>query len=152
VAAKPKTNRATETLKLTQIIVGITKYITAALVIAGKSMTQQALLAVFQDALQADKDLDAARAVVSAKLQARRAAYATARSLDRAIKKQVEVTYGPDSPVLKDFGFAEAKPPRTSSEVKAESARKGRATRAAKKAALKAVTAKPAPGPATPKS
>jgi hypothetical protein len=162
MATKPKNNKATRALTFTQILAGITQHVTTAIVLGGVSTTQAALSAIFQAAIQAQTDLDAARAVVTAKVQAHKAALAAARTAETLLHKWAEATFGPESPVLSDFGFVPAVAVVQTAAVKAASAAKATATRKAKKAALAAVgepsatpapTATPAvaatPGPAT---
>jgi hypothetical protein len=71
-----KATLASRTLLFTKIIAAIAQYITAAIVLGGKSLTPQALSAMFQSYLQAESDLEAARLVVAERQQARDAAYA----------------------------------------------------------------------------
>jgi hypothetical protein len=129
MSTKAKTNRATDILLFTKIIAGVAQHFTAAVVLAGKSLTPQALIAVFQAVIQADKDLDAARTAVIPKLQARRDALAAARALVGPLKKSLEGTYGAGSTVLADFGLSAPKPAVKSAEVKAQAAKKSKATR-----------------------
>ncbi|MGD0525689.1 MAG: hypothetical protein ABSE49_11120 [Polyangiaceae bacterium] len=56
------------------------QHVTAAIILGGTSATQAALTAIYQAAIQAQSDLDAARSVVNAKLQAQKAALAVAES------------------------------------------------------------------------
>jgi hypothetical protein len=85
--SKPKTNAATRALSFTKILAGITQHVTAAILLGGASMTQQALTAIFQAALQAQADLDAARATVRAKVQAQKAALATAAASEVLLRR-----------------------------------------------------------------
>lgn len=146
-----KTNKATRNLTFTKILAGIAQHVTTAIILGGVSTTQAALSAIFQAAIQAQTDLDDARAVVAAKVQAHKAALAAAAAAEVLLRRYAEATYGPTSTVLEDFGFTPAKPAEKSAAVKAESAAKATATRKAKKAALAAV-GKPAatPEPAAP--
>jgi hypothetical protein len=152
MSTKPKDNTATRALSFTKILAGITQHVTAAILLGGASTTQAALAAIFQAAIQAQTDLDAARAVVTAKVQAHKAALAAARTTETLLHKWAEATFGPESPVLQDFGFAIARPAEKSTAVKASATAKAAATRKAKKAAIAAAgepTAKPEPA-ATP--
>jgi hypothetical protein len=152
MATKPKNNKATRTLTFTQILAGITKHVTTAILLGGASTTEAALAAIFQAAIQAQTDLDAARTVVATKVKAQQAALATARTTEVLLHKWAEATFGPTSTVLEDFGFVPDAAADVTAAVKAASAAKGKATRAAKKAALAAVgqpSATPAPA-ATP--
>jgi hypothetical protein len=158
MATKPKDNQASRTLTFTKILAGLTQHVTTAIILGGASTTEAALSAIFQAALQAQSDLDAAHAALSAKVQAHKAALATAATTLVLLHKWAEATFGPESTVLSDFGFVPAKPAEKTSAVKAGSAAKATATRKAKKAAVLAVTeptaspqpASPAPGPAAP--
>jgi len=134
-----KTNKATRNLTFTKILAGIAQHVTAAIVLGGVSTTQAALSAIFQTAVQAQTDLDAARAAVTAKVQAHKAALAAAAAAELLLHRYVEATYGPGSPVLLDFGFTPAQPAEVTAAGKAASAAKASATRKAKKAALSAV-------------
>jgi hypothetical protein len=148
MATKPKHNKATRTLTFTQILAGITKHVTTAILLGGASTSESALAAIFQAAIQAQSDLDAARTVVTTKVKAQRAALATARTTQVLLRKWAEATFGPTSTVLEDFGFVPAAAAEVTAAVKAASAAKAKATRAAKKAALAAVgqpSAKPEP-------
>jgi hypothetical protein len=142
-------NRATRTLSFTRILAGIAQHVTAAILVAGKSVTPQALSAIFNAFLQAQADLDAARGVVAAKQQARDAALTAAVAMVPPLRKWAELTFGDQSPILQDFGFEAARVPVVSAETKAEAAAKGQATRKAKKAALASVSAAPAATPPT---
>ena len=148
MATKPKDNKATRTLTFTQILAGITKHVTTAIFLGGASTTQAALAAIFQAAIQAQADLDAAHAALSARVQAHKAALAAAATAEELLHKWAEGAFGPTSIVLSDFGFVPAVAVDKTAAVKAASAAKGKATRAAKKAALAAVgqpNATPAP-------
>jgi hypothetical protein len=148
MATKPKNNKATRTLTFTQIMAGITKHVTTAILLGGASTSEAALAAIFQAAIQAQADLDAARVVVATKVKAQQAALATARATEVLLHKWAEATYGLESPVLQDFGFAPAAVTDKPVAVKASGAAKATATRKAKKAALAAVgqpSAPPAP-------
>ncbi len=136
---KTPKNQATRILRITQLQSAVTQHVTAAIVLGGQSLSPQALSATLQAALQSQSDLDAARTVVSAKVKARTKAFAAATSLEALLHSWAEATFGPESPVLLDFGFTPAKPPAIPVQVKAKGAAKGVATRQAKKAALEAV-------------
>jgi hypothetical protein len=158
MSTKPRNNQAARTLTFTKILAGITQHVTTAIILGGASTTEAALSAIFQAALQAQQDLDAAHAALSAKVQAHKAALAAAAASEVLLHKWAEATFGPESGVLSDFGFVPAKPAEKSSAVKAGSAAKASATRKAKKAAVLAVTeptaapepASPSPAPAAP--
>jgi hypothetical protein len=150
MSVKPKNNIATRALTFTKILAGITQHVTTAILLGGASTTQAALSAIFQAAIQAQTDLDAARAVVTAKVQAHKAALAAARTTETLLHKWAEATFGPESPVLQDFGFALATAAAKTAAVKASGAAKATATRKAKKAALAAAVQPTAtPEPAT---
>ena len=126
---------ASRTLLFTKIVAAITQYLTAAIVLGGKSLTPQALAAMFNTYLQAEKDLDAARLVVAEKQQARDAAYAVVAGTVPALEKYLAATYGEGSTVFASFGMQASKTgTRTAQEIAAAVA-KGKATRAAHKAA-----------------
>ena len=110
MATKPKTNVATRTLTFTKILAGITQHVTAAIILGGTSTTQAALSAIFQAAIQAQTDLDAARATVAAKVQAHKTALAAADAAQVLLHRWAEATFGPTSTVLADFGFTPEKP------------------------------------------
>jgi hypothetical protein len=140
MATRQKTNKATRTLSFTKIMAGIAQHVTAAIILSGQSMTQAALNAIFQAALAAQNDLDAARATVKAKLATHKATLAVATATAAALHKWAEATFGVDSPTLEDFGFTPAQPADKTVAVKAEAAAKATKTRKAKKAAVQAVT------------
>jgi hypothetical protein len=150
MATRPKKNKATRALSFTRIMAGIAQHVTAAIVLGGKSTTQQMLTAIFQAAIQAQDDLDAARSTVSAKEQAQKTALATALAAQALLHRWAEATFGPESPVLGDFGFTPAKPADKTVAVKAGAAAKATATRKAKKAATAAAQSPTAAPPATP--
>jgi hypothetical protein len=129
----PKRDKANQMLTFTKIIAAIAKYITAAVMIGGKSVTPQVLSALFTAALQAQQDLDAANNVVTAKKQARNAARKAAVAMVVPLHRYLVGTYGADSPILEEFGYAVATPKQPTTEVKAQAVTKRRTTRAAKK-------------------
>ncbi len=150
---RQKVNRVTTADSFAKLLAGITQHVTAAIVLGGASITPQALMAIFQAALQAQNDLDAARRAVSSKVQAHKTALASARRTEKLLHRWAQGVFGPESPVLQDFGFEPAKPAEKSAAVKAGAAAKSTATRKAKKAAVKAATepsAPPAPTAAAP--
>ncbi len=145
MATKPKNNKATRALSFTKIMAGIAQHVTAAIVLGGQSMTAAVLNAIFQAAMNAQSDLDAAQAVVKAKRQTAKAALKTANATAVLLHRWAEAQYGVDSPTLEDFGFAPAQPADKSVAVKAEAAAKASKTRKAKKAAVAAATEPSAP-------
>ena len=105
----------------------------------------QALAAMFNTYLQAEKDLDAARLVVAEKQQARDAAYAPLVGTMPALEKYLAATYGEQSTTFASFGLVpEKKGVRTAEQIAAAVA-KGKATRAAHKAAKVAPVPVPVP-------
>jgi len=140
--------QATRTLSFTKILAGIAQHITAAIILGGKSLTPQALSAIFNAYLQAQADLDAARLVVMAKEQARDAALAAAEAMVPPLRSWAEASFGHASPILPDFGFKMLVATTRTAASKAASAAKAKATRAAHKAALAAAAPAPAPAPA----
>ncbi|MGD0529814.1 MAG: hypothetical protein ABSE49_32055, partial [Polyangiaceae bacterium] len=100
-----KATVASRTLLFTKIVAAITQYITSAIVLGGKSLTPQALAAMFTTYLQAEKDLDAARLVVADKQQARDAAYAPIADTMPALEKYLAATYGEESTTFASFGL-----------------------------------------------
>jgi hypothetical protein len=148
VATRPKNNKATRALSFTKIMAGITQHVTAAVVLGGQSMTAPALTAIFQAAMNAQSELDAAQAVVKAKRQTQKATLKTANATAALLHRWAEAQFGVDSPTLEDFGFTPAQPADKTAAVKAEAAAKATKTRKAKKAAVAAATepsAEPAP-------
>ncbi len=151
MATKPRTNKATRTLTFTKILAGIAQHVTAAIVLGGASTTQAALNAIFQAAIQAQVDLDAAHTALAAKVQAHKSALAAAAAAEVLLHRWAEATFGPTSTVLADFGFTPEKPADRPVANKASGAAKASATRKAKKAAAAAVTSPAAtPEPAQP--
>jgi hypothetical protein len=151
MTTKVKNNKATRALSFTKIMAGIVQHVTAAIILSGQSMTQAALTAIFQAALAAQNDLDAARATVKAKMATHKATLAAATATAAALHKWAEATFGSTSAVLEDFGFTPAQPADKTVAVKAEAAAKATKTRKAKKAAVQAAvepSAQPAPAPA----
>ena len=148
MATKIKNTIATRTLQFTKIVAAIPQFITAAVVLAGKSVTPQALSALFQAYLTAEQDLEAARSVVTTKMQARDAALAAATAVLPGLRSYLSATYGEESATYAAFALPVHQPTVKTAAEKAESAAKAKATRAAHKAAL----AKPAPeaAPAAP--
>jgi len=143
---------ASRILLFTRIVAAITQYITAAVLLGGKSLTPQALSAMFTAYLQAEKDLDAARIDVAAKQQARDAAYAPLVGIVPDLRKLLAATYGEESTVYASFGFQVTKKAVKTAVDVATAVTKAKATRAAHKAALEAPApvAQPAPAPAAP--
>lgn len=150
MTSKVKNNKATRALSFTKIMAGIAQHVTAAIVLGGQSMTAVVLNAIFQAAINAQADLDAAQAVVKAKRQTQKAALKTATATAVLLHKWAEAQFGVESPTLEDFGFTPAQPADKTVAVKAEAAAKASKTRKAKKAAVSAATepsAPPAPAP-----
>ena len=143
ISSNSKATLASRTLLFTRIVAAIAQYLTAAVVLGGKSLTPQALSAMFTAYLQAEKDLDAARIDVAAKQQARDAAYAPLVLLLPDLRKLLAATYGEESTVYASFGFPVTKKAVKTADVVATAVTKARATRASHKAALEA----PAPTP-----
>lgn len=149
LATSIKPTVATRTLLFTKIIAAITQYITAAILLGGKSLTPQALAALFQTYLQTEADLEAARTVVTAKKQARDAALAAVDGVMPQFHKYLAATYGEESTTFASFGLPVTHKTVKTAETKAAAAAKAKATRAAHKAAP--VTPAPVPVP-TPKA
>jgi hypothetical protein len=147
-----KATVASRTLLFTKIVAAIAQYLTSAIVLGGKSLTPQALAAMFTTYLQAEKDLDAARLVVADKQQARDAAYAPIAGTMPALEKYLAATYGEESTTFASFGLTPAKTGTRTAEEIAAAVVKGKATRAAHKAAKAAPvpTAAPVTAAATP--
>ncbi|HEY3817187.1 MAG TPA: hypothetical protein VGL81_08455 [Polyangiaceae bacterium] len=137
---------ASRTLLFTKILAAIAQYVTAAILLGGKSLTPQALSALFQTYLQTEADLEAARTTVTAKKQARDAALAAVDGVLPQFRQYLAATYGEESTTFASFGLPATKATAKTAEVKAAAAAKGKATRASHKAALVATT----PAPATP--
>lgn len=150
MSCKTKNNRATKSFVYNRVLTAIAAHLTASVVLGGKSLTPAAMGAVFQATLQARADLDAARAQIALKLQAKLGAITDADQLLRLLKKYLEATYGADSPLFQDFALTPPKTPVVPTAVRAESADKAKATRARKKAAVQSAVAAPATAPATP--
>jgi hypothetical protein len=132
---------ASRTLLFTKIIAAIAQYLTAAILLAGKSLTPQALSAIFQAYLQAEKNLDAARQQVTAMMQARDAALAAADAAVPDLRKQMASAFGEQSTTYAAFGFPVTQKAELTADQKAARAAKAKATRAAHEAALEAVDA-----------
>ena len=139
---------ATRSVLFTKIVAAIGQYLTAAVVLGGKSMTPQALAALFQAYLQTESDLQAARNVVTAKKQARDAALAAAVAVQPDLQKYLSATYGEQSTTYAAFGLPVTQKAVLSAQQKAEAAAKATATRKSHKAALEATAAPAAPPPA----
>ncbi|HTQ42196.1 MAG TPA: hypothetical protein VMI75_05505 [Polyangiaceae bacterium] len=129
----PKRDQANQTLQFTKIIAAVTKYITAAVMVGGQNVTPQVLTALFTAAMQTQQDLDTASNVVKTKKQARNSARKAALAMVVQLHRYVVGTYGAESPILEEFGFAAATPKQPTTEVKAEAVKKRTATRDAKK-------------------
>jgi hypothetical protein len=129
----PKRDKANQALTFTNIIAAVTKYITAAVMVGGQSVTPQALTAIFTAAMQTQQDLDAANNVAKTKKQARNSARKAALAMVVQLNRYLVGAYGADSPILEEFGFTAATPKQPTTEVKAEAVKKRTATRDAKK-------------------
>ena len=149
ISQNNKPTVASRSVLFTKIIAAIAQYLTAAVVLGGKSLTPQALSALFQAYLQAESDLQAARNIVTAKTQARNAALAAVQAVQPDLQKYLSATYGEQSTTYAAFGLPVAKKPVVSVQVKAEAAAKAKATRKAHEAAA---TSTPAPSAPTSKS
>jgi hypothetical protein len=150
-----KTNRASDVVRFQAAEAGVNMHIQTPIQLEGQTMTPQAIVAVLTGAIQADQDLDAAKAQQEAKLQARNAAVKTALALLAALQRYAQATYGTTSPNLKDFGFTLVTPPKKTVKVKAAAVdlsaetRKLRQTMGSRqKAHIKAEPAVAAPPPA----
>ena len=144
-----KTSITSRTLQFTKIVAAIAQYLTAAIVLGGKSITPRICPPLFSAALQAESDLEAARLGVVAKKQARDAALSAALAAVTPLQKYLAGTYGEESTTYAAFGLPVAKTPVKSAEVKAAAAAKATATRKAHKAALASATpSTPATAPA----
>jgi hypothetical protein len=133
MTSSSKPTVATRTLLFTKIIAAIMQYITAAIVLGGKSITPQALAAVFEAYLQTEQDLEAARTVVTAKQQARDAALAAVNATLPNLHKYLAATYGEESATFTSFGLPATKKATKTVEVKAAAVQKSKATRASHK-------------------
>jgi hypothetical protein len=146
MAASTKPTVASRTLLFTKIIAAIAQYVTTAILLGGKSLTPQALSALFQTYLQTEADLEAARTTVTARQQARDTALAAVDGVLPQFHKYLVATYGEESTTFASFGLPVSKSVAKSAEVKAAAAAKAKATRASHKAAPVTTT----PAPATP--
>jgi hypothetical protein len=115
-----KQSRATDVVRFQAATAGVTKNITTPIQLDGQTMTPQAINAAFNNAIQADQDLDAVRAQEEAQLQARNAAVITALALLAALLRYAQGIYGKTSPTLQDFGFPLSKPAVKTVKVKAQ--------------------------------
>ncbi|HEY6463524.1 MAG TPA: hypothetical protein VIY73_25325 [Polyangiaceae bacterium] len=149
MATKIKTTIVTRTLLFTKIVAAIAQYLTAAVVLHGKSLTPQALSALFTAVLQAQKDLEDARANVTAKQQARDAALADVTAILPDFRKYLAVLFGEDSTAYAAFGLPTPKAAVRTAQNKADAVAKAKATR---KAHEEPVTPAPAPAVPPPKS
>jgi hypothetical protein len=147
--SKIKTSIASRTLLFTKILAAIAQYLTAAVVLHGESLTPQALSALFTAVLQAQKDLEDARANVTAKKQARDAALAEVTAILPDFRKYLAVLFGEDSVTYAAFGLPVTQEPVRTAQNKADAVAKAKATR---KAHEEPVTPAPAPAAPTPKS
>jgi hypothetical protein len=138
---------ASRTLLFTKIAAAIVQYLTAAVVLGGKSLTPQALSALYAAALQSQKDLEDARTVVAAKKQARDAAVAAVLAVQPDLQKYLAATYGEASTTYAAFGLPVAKQAVRTAETVAGAVTKARTTRAKHKAALEGTAPVPAPAP-----
>jgi hypothetical protein len=132
MSTKAHVNRAADAQRFQGLSHGITQHINAPVTLGNQAVTPQQMLAVFQAVAQTNTDLDAARSVAKAKLQARNTALAVARKLALALEAYLVVTYGKDNPVLADFGIVVQQALPKTPEVKALAAAKAKATRAAR--------------------
>jgi hypothetical protein len=148
MATSTKPTVASRTLLFTKILAAIAQYVTTAILLGGKSLTPQALSALFQTYLQTEADLEAARTTVTARKQARDAALAAVDAVLPQFQKYLVATYGEASTTYASFGLPVTQQATKSAEVKAAAAAKAKATRQAHRAAASA-TAPVAP-PATP--
>jgi hypothetical protein len=138
---------ASRILQFTKIVAAIPQYLTAAVVLASKSITPQALASLFQAYIQAEKDLDVARTTVTDKEKVRDAALTAVDAVMPDFRKYLSATYGEQSTTYAAFGLPVTKKPVKMAAQKAEAAAKAKATRAQHKAALAAPAAPPAPAP-----
>jgi hypothetical protein len=124
--------RAAELQLFAKIISGVNQHVTTSILLGGQSRTGTSIVADFNAAIQANTDLDAAKAVYQQKLAAQKAAFTTARATASALKSYADGAYGKTNTILNDFGFEVAKAVVKSVKVKAEAAVKSAATRVAR--------------------
>ncbi len=127
-------NRATIVNGLRQAMSGLKKHFGSAptLLIEGKAMKPDDVIAQLQGAIDAIDASIAAEAAFHAQVDAQRAAIATARVLVRGLKGTVRTQLGTSLAVQTDFGFVEKTPKVLTPEEKAAAVAKGKATRAAR--------------------
>jgi hypothetical protein len=149
MSTNSKTPIGARTLLFTKIVAAVAQYLTAAILLGGKSLTPQAIAALFQAVLQAQQDLEAARTAVSAKKQARDAALQAALAILPDFRKYLAATYGEESTTYAAFGLPVTKQATRTAQEVAEAVAKAKATRKAHEAALAAA---PAPAATPPKA
>jgi hypothetical protein len=151
-------NKPTRNDRLRLIASGVQKHFpNATLTLAGQTLTTSQLADRIQQDIAASDATDKARAAWLTQVQAERSTHASLAPVLRSLRSLVIAQFG-DSPdagdVLADFGYSPRKVPERTAAAKAQSADKGRATRAArhtmgsqqKKKVKGTVTATPPPG------
>ncbi|HEY8038365.1 MAG TPA: hypothetical protein VIF15_01165 [Polyangiaceae bacterium] len=141
-----------------QYISGIKKRFTAlsSIPIAGTTYTPAALIALYQEQIDATDAIVPAGAAWHKAVTAARDATARVRAVRVGFEQFVRATFGNDEQALGDFGLLPKKPPVVKPAVQVAAAEKAAATRKArgttgkkKKLAVKG-TVTPPPPPATP--
>jgi hypothetical protein len=150
-----KTSKSIRNERNRQAAAGVSKHLTASIVLDGESYTPAELVTVLTDPTSKADATATAQGAFHAAVAAEQASATKAEAVYEALEKAVINLFKGQAAVLADFGVTEpARKPRTAAE-KAAAAAKAKATRAQHKAALAAAPAPtspatPAPGAASP--
>jgi hypothetical protein len=140
-----KTNKNTALATNQKAISGVSKHFAKVknVTLAGVSYTPGALKGLFQDEIDANNALDASRAQMSEQVDAAQAVRAKASAARKGLRAYILGNYGAKAvQVLEDFGISPPKAPGPkTAQARADAAKKGVATREAKRKAAKAAVA-----------
>jgi hypothetical protein len=115
-----------------------------------QTIARTALVALFQQRIQAARTVKANRAVLQQSVADERAIDATVKPLRASVKTFLQARYGKTSPEMQAFGFTQSRKPKASAQAKAGAVTKAKATRQArgtKGAQQKKAIKAPAPAP-----
>jgi len=132
MTTKTSTTRAAEISLFAKIVSGVNLHVTAAILLGGQSMSASQIVAIFQAAIQASSELEAAKTAYQQKLAAQQAAFTAAHTTEASLKSYVYGAYGKTNPLVTDFGFDVAKAGVKTVKAKAAAALKSAATRVAR--------------------
>lgn len=151
MATKPKSTHASLVSRCNSLITGVTALPDASFLLGGGAVAKAAVVLPLQAYVDAEKEVTTADAAYRAALAKAHAAQPGARAMMTELVPYLRARLGKANPALEaQFGVTPLTPRPTPVASKAAGAVKGKATRAAKKAAVASVGKAPAAAPAAP--